>query len=44
VNYESTAYQLADLLDAPPAPWSGSRRNFPGMVRQPKRPFDRTPK
>jgi hypothetical protein len=41
VNYESTAYQLADLLDAPPAPWSGPRRSFPGIVRQPTRPFDR---
>ncbi len=43
VNYESTAYALADLLDAPPGPWSGPRRSFPGLVIQPKRPADRRP-
>ena len=27
VNYESSAYRLADYLTAPPAQWSGTRRN-----------------
>ena len=43
VNYESTAYALADLLDAPPGPWSGPRRSFPGLLIQPQRPTDRRP-
>jgi len=32
VNYEATAYALARLLDAPPAPWSGERR-WPSQPR-----------
>ena len=39
VNYESTAYALARLLDAPPALWSGPRR-WPSTPIAPSRPFD----
>ena len=42
VNYEQTAYGLARLIDAPPAPWSGSRR-MSGRVIPPERPPHRQP-
>ena len=44
VNYESLAYALADLVVAPPGPWSGERSHLPGMAIVPERPPDRTPK
>jgi hypothetical protein len=40
VNYESVAYALARLIDAPPAFWSGPRRWQSGPIR-PHRPADR---
>lgn len=43
VNYEAVMYALADLVVAPPALWSGVRRDIregPMVVR---RPLDRTP-
>ncbi|HWC13879.1 MAG TPA: hypothetical protein VG929_04730 [Actinomycetota bacterium] len=33
----------ADLISAPPGPWSGPRGNLPGMQIIPERPADRTP-
>jgi hypothetical protein len=42
INYESTAYALARLLDAPPAPWSGPRR-WAAETIQPSRPATRPP-
>lgn len=44
VNYESLAYALADLVVAPPGPWSGERSHLPGMAIVPERPPDRTPR
>lgn len=44
VNYESLAYSLADLVVAPPGPWSGERSHLPGMAIVPERPPDRSPK
>lgn len=41
LNYESIAYELAYRVGAPPAPWSGPRRNMPTIT--PARPLDRTP-
>ena len=43
VNYESLAYALADLVVAPPGPWSGPRDHLPGMAIVPQRPADRNP-
>jgi hypothetical protein len=43
VNYESTAYRLADRLIAPPAPWSGSRRHLRSGIVAPRRPPQGTP-
>jgi hypothetical protein len=43
VNYEAVAYALADLVTAPPGPWSGTRRHLPGMTIVPQRPPDRRP-
>lgn len=42
VNYEELAAGLADLVDAPPAPWSGTRTHFPEVIA-PRRPVDRRP-
>jgi hypothetical protein len=42
VNYEDLASRLADLVDAPPAPWSGTRTHFPEVI-EPIRPVDRRP-
>ncbi|MGH8996882.1 MAG: hypothetical protein ACRDYB_12775, partial [Acidimicrobiales bacterium] len=42
-NYESIAYALADRLMAPPAPWSGPRRQLPVPEVPPIRPRDRKP-
>lgn len=43
VNYESVAYALANVVSAPPGPWSGPRDNLPGMEIIPQRPANRTP-
>ena len=43
VNYESVAYALADLIVAPPGPWSGDRSHLPGMAIVPQRPANRRP-
>jgi hypothetical protein len=43
VNYETTAYRLADRLTAPPAPWSGTRRYLRSGPVAPRRPPQRTP-
>ena len=43
VNYEATAYALADRVAAPPGPWSGPRRRIQGDVIPPRRPVDRRP-
>ena len=43
VNYESLAYALADLVVAPPGPWSGPRDHLPGMAIIPQRPANRNP-
>lgn len=42
VNYEQAAYGLARVIDAPPAPWSGSRR-VSGHSIAPQRPPHREP-
>jgi hypothetical protein len=42
VNYESIAYALAELLDAPPAKWSGKRYGDMREV-EPNRPINRQP-
>lgn len=44
VNYESVAYRLADLTEAPPAPWSGTRRHLNVKTESPHRPPQRTPR
>ncbi len=44
VNYETTAYRLADRLTAPPAPWSGSRRHLRSGTVDPRRPPQRRPR
>ncbi len=44
VNYESVAYRLADLTEAPPAPWSGLRRHIRLQTESPHRPPQRTPR
>jgi hypothetical protein len=43
INYEQSAYLLADAFTAPPAPWSGSRRHLRAGVVEPKRPPHRAP-
>jgi hypothetical protein len=43
VNYESIAYRLADLIVAPPGPWSGRRTHLPDMMIAPQRPANRSP-
>lgn len=43
VNYEQVAYAIAELVTAPPGPWSGSRSHLPGMNIVPQRPPNRTP-
>ena len=43
VNYESIAYTLADMVVAPPGPWSGGRNHLPGMTIVPQRPPNRRP-
>ena len=43
VNYEAIAYEIADLVVAPPAPWSGERTQLTGSPTQPQRPIDRRP-
>ncbi|MHB8555075.1 MAG: hypothetical protein ACYDCB_05370 [Candidatus Dormibacteria bacterium] len=43
VNYESIAYRLASLVDAPPGPWSGTRRGQLESSMIPLRPPHRAP-
>jgi hypothetical protein len=43
VNYESIAYRLADMIVAPPAPWSGPRTHLPDLAIVPQRPANRRP-
>jgi hypothetical protein len=43
VNYEAVAYSIANIVSAPPGPWSGPRDNLPGMEIIPQRPANRTP-
>ena len=43
VNYETLAYDLAYRLDAPPAKWTGPRRQFRSESLEPVRPTDRQP-
>lgn len=43
VNYETLAYRLADVTVAPPAPWSGPRRNLKVDSVNPIRPPHRSP-
>jgi len=43
VNYEGVAHAIANIVSAPPGPWSGPRDNLPGMQIIPQRPADRTP-
>jgi hypothetical protein len=43
VNYESIAYAIADMITAPPAPWSGPRSSLRGLTIQPVVPIDRRP-
>jgi hypothetical protein len=43
INYERSAYLLADAFTAPPAPWSGPRRHLRAGVVEPKRPPHRAP-
>jgi hypothetical protein len=45
INYESIAYALADIMFAPPGPWTGHRR-YPDAADTPmfpSRPVDRRP-
>jgi len=42
VNYDAIAVEIADLIDAAPAPWSGRRTHFPEPIA-PRRPLDRRP-
>jgi hypothetical protein len=41
VNYEATAYAIADMVSAPPGPWSGQRSRLAGITIVPQRPADR---
>jgi hypothetical protein len=43
VNYESIAYQICDIVVAPPGPWTGPRHHLPGMAIVPERPPNRSP-
>ncbi len=43
INYETSAYLLADQYTAPPAPWSGTRRHLRAGTVTPKRPPHRAP-
>jgi hypothetical protein len=43
INYEASAYRLADAFTAPLAPWSGTRRNLRAGVVEPRRPPHRAP-
>ncbi len=43
VNYERAAYGIADLVAAPPAPWSGPRHHFDAAPLYPRRPPHREP-
>lgn len=43
VNYERISYALADIVMAPPAPWSGPRNRLPVAEIAPRRPADRRP-
>jgi hypothetical protein len=45
INYESIAYALADIMFAPPGPWTGPRRypDAAGAPLFPRRPVDRRP-
>jgi len=43
VNYESIAYGMAALIDAPPGPWSGSRKGRLESSLVPLRPPHRAP-
>lgn len=43
VNYEQIAYALAEMVVAPPAPWSGARTRLRGLEIEPLRPIDRRP-
>jgi hypothetical protein len=42
VNYESTTYEIARIIDAVPAPWSGPRRGVEAAVA-PRTPANRLP-
>jgi hypothetical protein len=44
VNYENVAYELADHLMAPPAPWSGNRHYLHSGPIAPRRPPQRRPR
>jgi hypothetical protein len=43
VNYEALAYRIANLIDAPPGPWSGPRRGRLEASMVPVRPPHRAP-
>ncbi len=43
VNYESVSYHLANLIDAPPGPWSGTRQGRLESSLVPARPPHRAP-
>ena len=43
VNYEAVAYDVAYRLDAPPAKWTGPRRQIWAETLEPVRPTDRQP-
>jgi hypothetical protein len=43
VNYEAVAYAIAYRLDAPPAKWTGPRRQYREESMEPLRPADRQP-
>ncbi len=43
INYETSAYILADVFTAPLAPWSGTRRHLRAGVVEPIRPPHRSP-
>ncbi len=43
INYERIAYALADVVVAPPGPWSGPRNHLPGVTIVPQRPPNRSP-
>jgi hypothetical protein len=43
VNYEAVAYAVAYRVDAPPAKWTGPRRQFRGESLEPLRPVDKQP-